>query len=318
MNLKTDSPYADFGEVLRWYRKKAGFSQEQLAEGICTREYIRLIEKEKKNPTIYMIDAFSKKTGINLFDAYALIISHHDFDTHMKIEALNEALHMNDDERLFALATKYASLPGFSSGVPLQIIKYSFSLYYSNVLQDYDKSIQYATEGLSVSGITSQDMVPSPLLNIIDMSLLLVKGVDLCRSGNYAEGKKHLQFLHECARLRIEENRYIANRNRRIDINMFALSTYNICEFFPDDAENNIPLLDNSISLLNDYKCSNCLSSLLLYKSAYLYNAGKEKEAKRFFSAGYNLLSCMVSVEKADNEAQKILGDKYHLLKTGD
>ena len=105
-----NTPFVDFGDVLRYYRTKAKLSQEQLAEGICTRVYVSEIEKNKQIPTLYMISAFSNKMGINLFDAYGLIIEHNDFDTHNKIELLNEAIHDCDDKRVYELAKEYAAL----------------------------------------------------------------------------------------------------------------------------------------------------------------------------------------------------------------
>ena len=86
MDASTNTVFVDFGDVLRYYRKKKGISQELLADGVCSREYIGLIEKGKNIPTLYMVDAFSKKMGINLFDAYALIIEHNDFDDESDID----------------------------------------------------------------------------------------------------------------------------------------------------------------------------------------------------------------------------------------
>lgn len=315
MDIFGNTQYVDFGEVLRYYRNKNGLSQEQLAEGICAREYIGLIEKNKRIPTLYMISAFSNKMGVNLFDAYALIIQHNDFDTHKKIEDLDAAIKAHDDDKLYELATEYSSLSGFSYGVPLQCIKYALSLYYSNVLHDYEKSVEYATEGLAVSGQPSDDMEPTPMLSITDMCLLLVKSVNLCRSQHLEEGRKYLEYLHDCARLRFTQNRYIANRNRRFDINLYALTTFNICEFFPDDIENNLKILDESISLLNEYECSNMQPELLIYKSGYLYDLGNTEGARGCFSAGYYLLACQGDGEAAEAKAREILGDRFDALR---
>ena len=57
-------PFVDFGDVLQYYRNKEGLSQEQLAEGICTRVYVSQIEKNKQIPRVHMISAFSNKLGL--------------------------------------------------------------------------------------------------------------------------------------------------------------------------------------------------------------------------------------------------------------
>lgn len=310
-----NTPFVDFGDVLRYYRNKAKLSQEQLAEGICTRVYISQIEKNKQIPTLYMISAFSKKMGVNLFDAYALIIEHNDFDTHKKIEQMDAALAAYDDNQVYALAKEYAALPGFSSGAPLQSIKYAFSLYYSNVLHDYTKSIACATEGLAVSGVPDADMTPTPMLSVMDLCLLLGKSVDLCRSGQMEEGRKYLEYMHECIRLRLTENRYIANRNLRFDINLFAKITFNICEFFPDENENNMKILEKAIDLLYDHRSSNMQGELQLYEARYLYEMGDLEGAHDCFHAGYYLLARQKSREAAEESAKEILGDRLEKLR---
>ena len=315
MENPVNIPFVGFGDVLRYYRNKGGLSQEQLAEGICTRVYISQIEKNKQIPTLYMISAFSNKMGINLFDAYALIIEHNDFDTHSKIETLHEVINSCDDERLFELAKEYETLPGFSSGAPLQCIKHAFSLYYSNVLHDYDKSIAYATEGLAVSGVPDAEMKPTPMLSVTDLNLLLVKSVDLCRSGKREEGRKYLEYLYECVRLRLTQNRYIANRNLRFDINLFALVTFNICEFFPDDIGNNMVILEQTISLLYDHRNSNMQGELQLYEARYLYEMGDLEAARDCFNAGYYLLVRQKNRADAEACARQILKERFEILK---
>lgn len=315
MEITGSAPFVNFGEVLRYYRNKEGLSQEQLAEGICAREYVGLLEKNKKIPTIYMISAFSNKMGINLFDAYALIIAHNDFETHKKIEALDEAINTHDLDRVYKLAVEYASLPGFSNGVPLQCVRHALALYYSNVLHDYGKAVRYAEEGLAVAGLTGADMAPTPMLSVIDLCLLLVKSVNLCRDKRFDEGRKSLVFLHECARLRFTQNRYIANRNRRFDINMYAMTTFNICEFFPDDIGNNLKILEESIALLNEYECSNKQPELLLYKARFLYETGDTEGARDCFNAGYYLLASQGPREKAEETAREILEGRLEKLR---
>ena len=314
MDALGNSIYNDFGYVIRYYRKKAGLSQEQLADGICSRKYISKIEKEECIPTLYMVYSFSRKMGINLFDAYALIIEHHDFETHLKYEKLYDAINTRDDELLYKLAKEYSTLPGFAGGVPYQFIMQAYCIYYSNVIKDYDQAVQYAVQGLDVSGLNDPDRKASASLTNQDMCLLTTKAVALCRGGHFAEGRKDLEFLHECTRLRFEESRYIVNRNRRFDINMFALTTYNICEFFPNDAEHNLSLLDVSLQTLNKYECSSKLPELFLYKARYLYDLKDINTAGCCFNAGYYLMVCQQSQEKADQCARDILKERFDSL----
>ncbi len=318
MNPVNGIGQVNFGEVLRYYRKRENISQEYLADGICSREYIVQIEKGGNIPTLYMIYAFSKRMGINLFDAYAMIVEHNDLDTHSKIEKLNEVIALRDDAQTYRLAVQYSELPGFTHGVPLQCIRHAFSLYYSNVLHDYDRSIAYATEGLTVSGINRpEDIRPSALTNT-DMCLLLVKSVDLCRAGRMEEGRQYLEALYDSTKNRIQESRYIANRNRRFDISMLATAAYNLCEFFPDDADRNIHYLEETIQLLRKFRCDNMWELLILYKARYLFDRGKPEEARRFFIAGYYSMLTYSSQESVERCANKILQERLEILRTAE
>ncbi len=300
----------NFGEVLRYYRKQEKFSQEQLAEGICTREYIVQIEKGSSIPTLYMIHAFSRKMGINLFDAYAVIVEHNDLDTHRKIEKLNEAISLRDDARIYKLAMEYSDLPGFSYGVPRQCIMHAFSLYYSNTLHDYERSVRYASEGLAISGIDNLDHTNPATITKLDMCLLLVKAVDLCRLGRKKAGRRHLEYLYDNVKCRILESRYIANRNRRFDINMFAVTVYNLCEFFSDEADENMDCLEEAIQILRKYNCDTMREELMLYLAKYLDDKGKTGEARILYRSAYNSLLYFTTQEETDQRASEILGDR--------
>ena len=104
MDQKNANDIPNFGEAIKYYRVLAKMTQEQLADNICAREYIGKVEKGKQVPTLFIVNAMSEKLGINLFDAFALMMEHNDFDTHQKIEALNDAIASRD-------AKKHMSLP---------------------------------------------------------------------------------------------------------------------------------------------------------------------------------------------------------------
>jgi transcriptional regulator with XRE-family HTH domain len=55
-----------FGQVLREFRKKKGFSQEYLA-GVCNldRTYISLLERGLRQPTLKTVFALSNALGIS-------------------------------------------------------------------------------------------------------------------------------------------------------------------------------------------------------------------------------------------------------------
>ena len=143
--------YITMGEIIRHYRKEAGMSQESLAMGICDRKYLSQLENNQKIPTLYTVNLLSERLGINLYDTYALMLRHHDIETHKKIEILNQHFTIDKIPLLKTLIDEYENLPEFQSGEPLQYLKSAKAIYIANHLSNQKASITTALEGLSTN-----------------------------------------------------------------------------------------------------------------------------------------------------------------------
>lgn len=58
------------GEIIKEERILKNISRKTLSEGICTEKYVYLIEKNERNPSAYILNHFSEKLGIDLFEYY--------------------------------------------------------------------------------------------------------------------------------------------------------------------------------------------------------------------------------------------------------
>lgn len=67
----------NFGTVLRELRQKKGLTQEELARGICSRQYIYLVETGKRMLSAYALQLVSFKLGVDL-SKYVLLSSYED------------------------------------------------------------------------------------------------------------------------------------------------------------------------------------------------------------------------------------------------
>ncbi len=54
------------GIIIKNLRTKKGLTQKTLAEGICSKEYIYLLEKGKRIPSAYILELLSLKLNENL------------------------------------------------------------------------------------------------------------------------------------------------------------------------------------------------------------------------------------------------------------
>ncbi len=140
--------FTHIGEIISYLRKEQNMSQAELADGICSREYIGQIEKGTKFPTTYMVNQFCDKLDINIYDEYALLLQHGGFMQHQMIMTINDHIKPEKGHLLFDLVTQYEN-----SGIPIegelfQYICYAKALYYGNIDRQIEKAIKYCLEGI--------------------------------------------------------------------------------------------------------------------------------------------------------------------------
>lgn len=101
------------GEIIKEQRTLIDMSRKTLSKGICTEKYVYLIEKDERNPSAYILDQFSERMGIDLFEYYqylnfenkTLVVEYRKkFERYMKL---------GDMEKLKAASLKAAQLEDF-------------------------------------------------------------------------------------------------------------------------------------------------------------------------------------------------------------
>ena len=122
------------GKTIAYLRKLRKLTQQQLADGICTREYIRKLENGYNQPTIYIIDLLSQRLQEDIYNYHLSVERHNDIETHIKIQEINDVLAHNNYELLQKIICEYESIPSFNNGEALQIINYTKAMceYYLN------------------------------------------------------------------------------------------------------------------------------------------------------------------------------------------
>lgn len=311
--------YITIGEIIRHYRFEKGLSQENLAEGICTRKYLGNIERNQQIPTLDIINQLSERLGVNLYDNYALMLRHHDIDTHKKIEKLVSYIGREKQEELFQLVHEYKDLPGFQKGEPLQYIKYTTSLYYANCLKDNESAIKIALEALSVNESFNVDCpnLKRTFTNI-EMSLLNTIAVDYCRMNNKKEAKKYFQLIQNYLISAFEQSHYATNRNNQFEIKFFANHICNYFLFFRDVEDISLELINHVLCLLKGLSNHHMLPELLLCKTYLLMQVGKEEEAKELYLLSHNLGNYLYSKEyQREHNEKELLREYYEKLSGG-
>lgn len=266
--------FTHIGEVISYIRKQQNISQAELADGICSREYIGQIEKGLKFPTTYMINQFCDKLDVNLYDEYALLLQHGGYAQHQMIVTINEHISPEKGHKLLDLATQYENSDVPMEGELLQTICYAKALYYGNIDIQIEKAHEYCLEGIRTHypDFTINSSFDSYRLSNIEINLLLclfnqcyrMGDVDLCILGQIR--------LHAYLSRKLHTTDYIIHKKFHFELICLALLSHNIfiC------GQNHIPflellnLIENSVSLLKMYGYSEKLPKLL-FDRTYLY-----------------------------------------------
>ena len=299
--------FIKIGDIIKHYRIEKGLSQDELAENICSRKYISQLETHQNIPTLFIINALSAKLGVNLYDSYAVMLQHHDIETHKKIVGLNKALEEADFNKISSLVQAYQSLPEFQQGEPMQFLKYGECVYLSNVMLEYSKAIALAKSAFPSNPVFSTQATQPTYLSNIELTLLNFIAVNTCRLGNYQEGKRYFDFLYDYLNQLFIQNHYVANRNNHFELRFFANLVYNDFCFFHKMEMFDSRKIDTVLELLKSLHSHFNLPELLLCKTTLLLEKDENSEAQKIYSLAHGLGLYLYSKEEMSDLEKRIL-----------
>lgn len=299
--------FIKIGDIIKHYRIEKGLSQDELAEGICSRKYISQLETHQNIPTLFIINALSKKLGINLYDSYAVMLQHHDIETHKKIASLNQALACGDFDKIHLLVETYRSLPEFQEGEPMQFLKYGESVYLSNISLEHTKAISVAKSALPNNPLSNPHTVQPPYLSNIELTLINFIAVNICRLGDFQEGKKYFDFLYNYLNQLFMQDHYVANRNNHFELRLFANLVYNEFCFFHKMDCFDPTRIDDVLKLLKSLHSHFNLPELLLCKTVLLLEKSLVSDAQRIYQLAHILGIYLYSETEIQDLEKRIL-----------
>lgn len=303
------------GEIIKYYRLQKNLSQEKLAQGICDRKYISHIELGKQIPTLDVVNQLSERLGINLYETYALMLRHHDIETHNKIEKLNQHFSFSKISQLRELIEDYEQLPEFQYGEPLLHLEHARAMYISSELQKHEESIAISLKALSTKEPFFIDTPPNNR-NFSNIELCILNSIALnyCRSGNLDEGKKYFDFLHNYMEEQFTQSHYATNRNNHFEVRFLSTLVYNYFIFFKDDTIDMQSRIDYALSLLKSLHSHRNLPELLLCKVYFLLLANDIDNATATYQTAHHLGLYLYGEGYQAHIEQSVLGDKLSLF----
>lgn len=144
--------FYNIGVILKNLRKQKAFSQKQLAEGICSVEYISKIENGKKNPSPDIISKLFHRLGVNpklFFVDLSNTDNEHYIAHRFELEKLLGASKYEEAKAYIAALEK--EFPFYSSGEPLQYIMGKQAHILANMDKKFDDSYALALHSIQLT-----------------------------------------------------------------------------------------------------------------------------------------------------------------------
>jgi len=146
------------GTIIKQLRTQKAFTQKQLAEGICSTEYISKIENGCKSPSPEMTSKLLHRLGVNP-DMFFTNLSTADNDLYnehcFEIEQLLSASKYEEAEKYIHMLSQNFSF--YSAGEPLQYLMGKRAHILANLNKEFEKSYELAYESIL---ITKADFTP--------------------------------------------------------------------------------------------------------------------------------------------------------------
>lgn len=299
------------GELICYYRKEKGMSQEELGGMFCTRKTIFNIEKGASQPSLEIIGYLSERLGVNLVDAYCSVSKHNDLYTHIKFLKLSRELKTFESrEDLLKLIEEYEAEEGFKEGEPRQLICYARAILYVGE-QDYENACEIALEGIKISYPDFPDWkarmsIPS---NIVS-ALLLTYAVNLCRMGKTEEGVQALiKIEEEVKKLLLEDYGEMEDR-QSFWINLWCSSIYNEYIFSDAISSDFVEKLDEAIEYQKRNKRVHMMTELLLCKAVICMEKEKGMDFLDYYNSAKTIGELFFSDEYFEKVSKKINGKR--------
>lgn len=130
------------GDIIEEQRLSLGISRRELSEGICSEKYVYLIERNERNPSAYILNSFSDRLGLDLFEYYQYL--HYDDKTEVFKHRENfERYHQTSDiQGLKDESIEASKLQAFQEEPLIYDIKIIDATYKALVVGDSAQAIQ--------------------------------------------------------------------------------------------------------------------------------------------------------------------------------
>lgn len=302
----------NFGKILKSLRLKKNFTQDQLAEGICSKSHIARLESGSRGPSSYLIELISSKLGENLQD-YIKLANYNDYmqviDTISELNRLRKKKSYNE---LLELLNYNTDNSDFKTGLNLQFLLWNKGICYSELFNDFKTSYSFFLDALKTTH--SSMKTKEAILQTQDIETIFLRPQELrimnsiCKL--YYENNYKKQAVELCIGI---EQKIMHNYYNYKTMDEYTFITYNLSKYlyYEKNYVLSLKYINNLIALLLSNSSLSLLGESYYHRGTIHYYLDDMTQCRNDFVLA---LSIFKITEKHHyiEIIRKDLTDKFH------
>jgi len=268
--------------IIRELRKAKGLTQEQLAEGICSRSTITMIEQGKRKPDWFTFSNIMKKLEVDPTQYFSDIASEDEIHIYNQINIANKLIGLFDYEGLKAELEKIEKDERFTHGLGYQVLLGYRSIFYSQEkYMDIDLAFKYSMEYIRLFRPNFEiEKIPDYFLSDNDIKAINRLATAYNSSGDNEKAIAIRYMLLE----NFEKNYKVDIENSLRDTYIFTIS--NIARALVEEVgryEESIQMVDKGMEMLKGSENVKAYIRLLYHKAYALMYLNRTQEGEEHF-----------------------------------
>jgi len=268
--------------IIKELRKAKGLTQEQLAEGICSRSTITMIEQGKRKPDWFTFSNVMKKLEVDPTQYFSDIASEDEIYIYNQINIANRLIGLFDYEGLKLELEKIEQDERFANGLGYQVLLGYRSIFYSqDKYMNVELAFKYSLEYIQLFRPDFEiEQIPDYFLSDND-----IKAINRLATVYNSSGDSEKAIAIRYALIEnFERNYKVDVENNMRDTYIYTIS--NIARALVEEVgryEEGIQMADKGLEILKGSENVKAYIRLLYHKAYSLMHLGRKSEGEEAF-----------------------------------
>jgi len=268
--------------IIKELRKAKGLTQEQLAEGICSRSTITMIEQGKRKPDWFTFSNIMKKLDVDPAQYFSDIACEDEIYIYNQINIANKLLGLFDYDGLKVELEKIEQDERFAKGLGYQVLLGYRSIFYNQEkYMDVELAFKYSWEYIRLFRPDFEiDKIPDYFLSDNDIKAINRLATVYNSSGDTKKAVAIRYMLLE----NFEKNYKVNTENSMRDTYIYTIS--NIARALVEELgqyEEGIEMVEKGMEMLKGTENIKAYIRLLYHKAYALMYLGRKQEGEEAF-----------------------------------